>query len=289
MHVISSRLPGRHRARHRPLAALPVLALAMLAGVAQAAGFDDKLRAPVMKSTAEFKTQSQGYTKKYLEAREKSPVQQITSASLARQRFDLIWQIEHSIDTRKPLDELAEIGIASRGDGSYFVDLDEHPEWLEQSRSLIGMVHPDFLENTVVGLEQGGFRPVDVARFRKYVATHDPNVYPSAPLLELALGFARAVRKFDSQKIPVPDSLVFSYWYQRNWLHFEADRAWAEGLLKGFDAQRQRILMTVVMYSRNTLIWAPDDIATGIPDLLATVRQPDYEQRVTAEAKGVAP
>jgi len=35
--------------------------------------------------------------------------------------------------------------------------------------------------------------------------------------------------------------------------------------------------------------WSPDDIATGIPELLAMVRKPDYEQRATAEAKGVAP
>jgi hypothetical protein len=97
------------------------------------------------------------------------------------------------------------------------------------------------------------------------------------------------VRNHDKLKQSIPDSLVYSYWYQRMRIRSEAERNWAAGLLTSFDAQRQRILMSIVMEQKTTAIWAPDDVAAGIADLLSQVRRADYEQRITAEAKGVAP
>ena len=66
----------------------------------------------------------------------------------------------------------------------------------------------------------------------------------AAATLPVALGFARAVRKFDKLKRPVPDALVHSFWYQRARAASEANRAWVEGLMKSFDAQRGRILLS---------------------------------------------
>jgi len=99
------------------LAAVLMIALTGIVGVAYAAGFDEKLKAPVMKSTGDFKIQAQTFAKKYTDIRAASPVQLVTSASLARQQFDLIWQVQHAIDQGKPLDELAGVGIVRVGDG----------------------------------------------------------------------------------------------------------------------------------------------------------------------------
>jgi len=289
MHV-SSNHPGRQRRSRRPsLVVTWMLALAGLAGIAHAAEFDEKLTAPTMKSTADFKTQTQAFSKKYAEIRAATPVQLITNASLAKQQFDLNWQVQHAINLGKPLDDLAELGFVSRGDGSYDVDMVAHPEWLEMSSTLIGVTLPDFLDNTVAGLTQRGFRPEDVAKLREYLATSNFNDAGIKGTLPVSLGFGRSVRNHDKLKQSIPDSLVYSYWYQRMRIRGEAERNWAAGLLTSFDAQRQRILMSIVMEQKTTAIWAPDDVAAGIADLLSQVRRADYEQRITAEAKGVAP
>ena len=289
MHVTSNH-PGRQRRSRRPsLVVTWVLTLVGLAGIAQAAEFDEKLKAPTMKSTAEFKIQAQAFTKKFLEIREATPEQLLTNASLAKQQFYLAWQVQQAIDLRKPLDDLGELGFVSRGDGSYSIDMDAHPEWLELPGSVISAMLPDNLENTITGLVQRGFRPADVATLREYLARHDYNGTAVAGSLPVSLGFSRSVKKNDAAKQAVPDSLVFSYWYQRTRVRTEAEHTWAAGLLNSFDAQRRRALLSLVMEIKASSTWSPDDIATGIPELLAMVRKPDYEQRATAEAKGVAP
>jgi hypothetical protein len=266
-----------------------MLALAGLTGIAHAVEFDEKLTAPAMKSAAEFKIQAQAFTKKYAEIREATPAQLITNASLAKQQFDLKWQIERAIDERKPLSEMAELGFVSRGDGSYTVDMDAHPEWNVLTHALVAAVLPDSLDNTVAGLVQRGFRPTDVASLRDYLARHEFSGRSNEAIATVSIGFGRAVRKHDQLKLPVPDSLVHAFMYQRMRVSEEADRNWAADLLKTFDAQRQRILLSIAMEMRVNAILAPEDISSGIPQLLAEVRRPDYEQRVIAESRGVAP
>ena len=289
MHVTSNRQGRRHRTKRPPLTAVLILALASLAGLARAAGFDESFKAPVMKSAVEFKTQAQSFSKRYAEIRAASPTQLITSASLAREQFDLKWQLQQAIDARKPLDDLANCGIVNIGHGSYFIDLAEHPEWGELSKNVIAVMLPDNLDNTIKGLTQRGFRPDDIAKLKEYLATHDFRTAPVSESVPLTVEFARAVRNYDTRKLPVPDTLVFSYWYQRARITSETDRAWADGLLKIFDAQRARILASAAAELKSSLRLIPEDASAGIQELLAQVRRPDFEQRVIDEAKGVVP
>ncbi len=285
----SNRPDLRRQTRWPALRAVLMLALTGFTGSAHAAEFDEKLKSPVMKNATELRTQMQTFATKFRDIRAATPAQLVTNATLARQQFDLIWQVQQAIDMRKPLDELAEVGIVSLGEGRYGVDMGAYPQWNEIASSFIAATLPDNLQYTVSALIQRGFRPEDVATLKRYLDEHDFRNVSSATNLSVSLGFARAVRKYDEQKRSVPDSLVFSYWYQRARYHSEGQRSWAEGLLKGFDAQRQRIFLSLIMELNPYSTWSPDDIATGIPDLLAQVRMPDFEQRIIAEAKGVAP
>ena len=131
--------------------------------------------------------------------------------------------------------------------------------------------------------------PKDVQKFRDYVANHNWKAVSARENAPVALGFGRTVRKYDKLKLAVPDSLVMSFIYQRKRVSSDAERAWAQGLLKQFDAQRQRILMSIVQEPKFSTLWAPEDTAAGIADTLVQVRQPDFETRVAEEVKGVAP
>jgi hypothetical protein len=279
-----------HESRRRPaFAAVLVLALAGLGAAAQAAEFDEKLKAPAMASAATLHSQARSFAAKLATLRASDPSQIVTSNSLARQQFDLTWQVQRAIDERQPLDEMADMGFVAHEDGSYSIDLAAHPEWLELSDLFVTVTLPDNLENTVVGLTQRGFRPEDVQKFRDYVANHNWKAVSARENAPVALGFGRTVRKYDKLKLAVPDSLVMSFIYQRKRVSSDAERAWAQGLLKQFDAQRQRILMSIVQEPKFSTLWAPEDTAAGIADTLVQVRQPDFETRVAEEVKGVAP
>src|SRR4051812_46240443 len=96
MHVTSPCQDRRH-SRHRSLAAVLMLALAGTGGLAQAAGFDETLKAPMMKSVADLQTQVQSFAAKYRALDDATQAQLITNASLAKQQFDLSWQLERAI------------------------------------------------------------------------------------------------------------------------------------------------------------------------------------------------
>jgi hypothetical protein len=226
---------------------------------------------------------------KFAEIHASNPAQLITNASLAHQQFDFKWQVQRAIDERKPLQEMTELGFVANDDGSYSIDLSAHPVWDELATTMIALTLPDNLENTITALVQRGFQPEDLGKFRDYVAGHDSRAESAVASVPVALGFGRAVRKYDKLKMAVPDSLVISFFYQRMRANSDSNRAWAEKLLASFDAQRGRALLSACMEVTSNAIWAPEDIASGITDTLAQVRQPDFEQRVATEAKGVAP
>jgi hypothetical protein len=278
----------RHRNRKPPLAAL--LALALGLGVAaHAVGFDEKLRAPAMKNAAELRSQAQSFATTFGGIRAASPTQLITNASLARRQFDLKWQVQQAIDQRKPLDELADLGLVKKADGSYSIDMATHPEWDDLPLAMVAVLTGPTFDQLVPALIQRGFRPKDIETAKRYVATHDPRAMAASVGLPLALGFGRAVGKYDKIKRPVPDSVVVSYMYQQQRAAGEASRAWSEGMLQELDAQRGRILLSILMEMNTQATWAPEDPAMAIAEKLALVRQPDFEKQISAEANGDPP
>ena len=284
---VPSNCQDKRRHRWRPAFAMMV-ALAF-AHHAQAAGFEEKLKAPMMKSQAALHSQAQAYAARFVAVRDASPEQLIRNSALAREKFDLRWQIESAIDGRQPLDEFAALGLTPRGDGSYSVDLGEHPEWDALHESMAGILSRTNLEATAPELVNRGFRPEDVVTLKEYIAANNPDAAAATATLPIALGFGRTVRKYDKIKRPVPDAVVISYLYQRARASSESNRLWVQGLLDRLDAQRGRILLSSFLEMKPVSVWAPENLAAGIAALLAEVRRPDYEARVKAEAKGVAP
>ena len=161
---------GRQHPRWRPpIIALLGLALAALAGAAQAVDFDEKLKTPVMKSQADLRSQAQAYGTRFAAIRETAPEQFIRNASFAREKFDVVWQIQRAIDERKPLEELAESGITLMPDGSYLVDTKSHPEWNDLHQTIALFLSGENLEHWLPLLADRGFRPADLEIVREYL------------------------------------------------------------------------------------------------------------------------
>jgi hypothetical protein len=265
-----------------------MLAMLSLGGATRAAEFDEKMKAPMMTTTGEFQLQSQPMVVKYRALRADNPEQLVRDASLARQKFDLRWQLLRAVESRKPLEDAAALGLDSQGDGSYRIDLDTHPEWEELPDTIAGLLSHANLDVSEPALLARGFRPEDVVTLKDYVKTHDADAAAKAAVVPITLEFAQKVRKFDKIKQPVPQTMVESFYYQRARIASEYKRRWTEDLLQQFDAQRRRILLSTFTEGGSYALWAPSDLEAASAELMAEMRKPDFEARVKAEVKGVA-
>jgi hypothetical protein len=281
MHV-SSPCQGPRQSMRRPFAAVLMLALAGAGGVAHAAGFDEKLKAPMMKDSADLRTQAQIFATRYRAIRDATPAQLVTNVSLAKQQFDFSWQLERAVNERRPLHELESLGFESLDNGGYKIDTRQYPEWRSQGEYIATMFKGNLRDGVLAELLERGFRPEDVAALREYIESHDAKQAVRAATLPVALDFQKVVQKFDKAGRPVPDVLVVSYWYQSTREYFDANRAWSEGLLKTLDAQRQRVLISYLSELVSFKSVIPEDVEEGIRQTLASVRAPDFEKRAMA-------
>ena len=289
MHIPGNRRNPQRQRWRVPRLVMPVLALMSLGGTAQAAAFDEKVKAPMMRTVDEFQPQAEAFAAKYRGLRETNPEQLIRDPAMARQKFDLKWQLLRAVEAGKPVGDVASLGLVSQGDGSYRIELSENPEWEDFAQTIAGMLARTNLDFSAPALIARGFRPEDVATLKSYVETHDSDATTKAELLPITLDFMRVVRKFEKLKRPVPAALVESYYYQRARVVDEMKRRWVDGLLQTLDAQRGRILLSTFLENKSFAIWAPSDLIAGRDEMLAEMRKPDFEARVKAEAKGVAP
>jgi hypothetical protein len=290
MHVPNS----QHRSRDRwrpPLAAALMLTLAALTGSAQAVEFDASLRAPMMKSQGELKSQAQNFSARYKAIRESAPEQLLEEPALAREHFDLAWKVKRAIDERRPLDELAEVGIVSDVNGYVRIDFNAYPQWLPYEERFAALLVEPNMEGLGKELMQRGFRASDVAALGSYLSTHDLERASAERALPVALSFNRLVQKFDRTKRAVEPALVLSFVYQREKVRSDATREWAAGLLQTLDAQRVRILFEYVSEPESFGYWTPTEQSIALSGILSMVRRPDFEQQAIAEAraKGAQP
>ncbi len=287
---VTSNCQGRHRLKRPPLTAVLLFALAGFGGIAQAVEFDEKLKAPMMKSAADWKTQAQAFATKYREIRAATPRQLISNSVLARQQFDLTWQLEHAINERRPLVDIESMGFRAKGDGSYVLDFAEYPEWRSLADTVTANLTSNLLDSICEALLVRGFRREDVSILKTYVAAHDANAAVHAATLRPTLGFSRVVKKFDKAGRPVPDALVISHWYQNTRIVMETHRAWTDGLLDVLDAQRARVLLSYFTNEvQGSLLLIPESDSVAIGQTLAAVRLPDFDQRVSVPPTGGAP
>src|SRR6185369_7657604 len=124
--------------RPRLLAAMLTAGVA-IAGVAQAAGFDEKLKAPVMKDAGELRSQAQSVVSRIEQYADADPRQLIGDADLVRDQVDLTWKLQRAIDTHQPLNEV-DGGLSVNPDGSVTVDVNAHPQWLRFDQRLTELV-----------------------------------------------------------------------------------------------------------------------------------------------------
>jgi hypothetical protein len=289
MHVPNS----QHRLRNRwrpPLAAACLITVA-LTGSAQAVEFDASLRAPMMKSQGELKSQAQDYSTKFAAMREAVPERLVTDASLGREQFDLAWKVKRAIDDQRPLDELAAVGIVSDVNGHVRIDFNAYPQWLPFEERFAALLVEPNMEGLGKELTQRGFREADVAALGSYLSTHNLEHASAERALPIALSFSKLVQKFDRTRRTVDPGLVLSFVYQREKARSDATREWAAGLLQTLDAQRARILFDYVSEPESFGYWTPTVQSAALGEILATMRRPDFEQQAIAEvrAKGVQP
>ncbi|MEJ0085795.1 MAG: hypothetical protein WDO72_08940 [Pseudomonadota bacterium] len=278
----------RHGRRLRVAAGF-FLMLAGLAGSAQAVDFDEQVKAPMMKDAASLRSQAQAFSARFAELQDGATEQLITNRALAGSRLDLIWQIQQAIDLRRPLGEVSELGLVSRGDGSYNIDFNSFPQWERVDRKLAELLPTYQWDLLSQVLTNRGFTAEESSKLKAYLASRDANVEAHQKKLPIALGFSKVVKKYDKIKRPVPESVVLSYIYQLQRAGSEATREWAVGLLDSIGAHGARILLSAMSEGTSTTIWSPSDQPAGIAGTLAAVRQPDFEQQATAQAKGTKP
>ncbi len=269
-----------------------LLCFASIVGVAQATefitGFDEKLKAPMAMGATELKSRAQGYSANFARLREISPIEMVTNKALFLEHFDLVWQINRALEDKRPLEDLSALGLVKHDDG-FRIDYGAFPQWQPFPEVLASLVPTWSMDGVGPLLVNRGFRGSDVAALKNYVDTHDLKAATSAQTLPIAISFSKVVKKYDKIKHPVGKDLVFSFLYQRGKVEAEARRAWSEGLIRTLDDQRVRVLHSYFAEMPGIGYWSPSDVDAGVANLLAVMRLPDYEQRATAEARGVSP
>jgi len=286
MHVQGNPVP---RFARPPFAAAVVAMFASVVGIANAMEFDERVKAPQSKDAAELRTRAQSFSEHASQVRTAGAAAVIRDRTLSAARFDVEWELQRSIDLGKGIGDLSGQGIIDRGDGTYGVDLAAHPQWDDPAEQLAGLLPSLSQSGLAAELSRRGMTAGDLTKLREYLAAHDVKAATGAVALPIAVSFSRVVKKYDRLKRPVPDSLVFNYIYQRERATTEARRAWAQGLVDSLGAGGVRVLESYFDEMKSTAVWAPSDTRSGIADLLANLRLPDFEQKAAVEAKGVTP
>jgi hypothetical protein len=264
------------------------LILAGFAGGAQAVEFDEKVKAPMVRNGVELKTQAESYSASFARLGGVPPVEMVSSKALTQEYFEAKWQLQRSLDDKQPMEDLTALGLVKDGNG-FSIDYNAFPQWKPFYEVLAELMPSMDMDNLGPLLVARGFRDADVAAIRRYVETHDLDAAISVQTLPLAISFSKTVKKYDKIKRPAGKDQVLAFLYQRSKVEVEAQRVWSEGLLRTLDDQRVRVLRSYFSELKSTGYWAPDDVEAGVSGLLALMRLPDYEQRVTADARKVTP
>lgn len=274
--------------RRGRVAAVLLLWLASMAGAAQAVEFDEKLKAPMAVGGTQLKSTAQSYSANFARSRELPAAEAVRNKALCLEHFDLVWQINRALDDGRPLEDLSALGLVKH-EGGLRIDYNAFPQWQPFPETLSTLLPTLTMDSAGPQLINRGFRESDVAELRGYLETHDLKAATSARTLPIAISFSKVVKKYDKLKRPVGKDVVLSFLYQRGRVEAEARRAWSEGLIRTLDDQRVRILQSYFAEMQGIGYWLPSDADAGVASLLAVMRQPDFEQRATAEARGVTP
>src|SRR4030095_3669130 len=166
---------------------IAVMQIIAFAGVAPAAKFDEKIKAPPAPTNAELKAVIRDYFDTYARVNAKSSAGIVRDKAAYQLWFETHWRLQRAIDQKRPLGDLSEFGLLANADGSYSVDLSQYPQWDTLVEDLQIFAEPTALDNLAAALQQRGVREHDIEAIRQYVARNEAR--PSAEQLDITDGF----------------------------------------------------------------------------------------------------
>lgn len=213
---------------------------------AQAAKFDERIKAPRAASVADLKRSVREYFAAYEQRRKE--VDEADDAIRDPKAYDawinLQWMIEQQAGEPTSLDDLREFGMQKDVDGSYTVRAKEYPQWMPLDLALMTLRVPSVFDSYAPDLKARGFRDQDLAILKNYVASNnwEREAYlANKPLTE---SFAARAQHQNRVNRRVDEDETQAYMYQATRNSLQARRSWAVGLLDTLDKQRQRILIS---------------------------------------------
>ncbi len=252
--------------------------LATAAFAAQAVEFDEKLNAPMAASGAELKSRIEALAVKGGAADAQARVDEVRSASFARQRFEARWLLGRMIDARKPLPELEAVGFVAREDGGYVIDTEKYQEWRPLQNNLLVFADPECVDSVAGVLLARGFEPGDLDILRSYAKAHDLQRMRSEGQLALLLSAGKMAKKRQKLKLPVDDRFMWSYFYQKARDMAEVERRWAQGILDVLAPHSQRVLASYFSEGSGSYFIIPTDDSAAIAYERELRQNPDLEQ-----------
>ena len=241
-----------------------VVSLLLVTHSAMGAGdgaFDERVRPPAIVSGAEF---SRVATRLLVssETADEALRRRLDDRASGRAWIDLKWQFDLGMDRKLTAGQLKKLGLKSKGDGSYSVELKSHPMWWPLEERMTAFLGQNGLSDIEEELQRLGFRSEDFSAIREYLQTHDWE--------RDALRSANALTKSITSRFPsstsrspprkIDRATARSFVYQRRLARADALERWSLGLLSVLGAQPRRILISYLADLDGHMIFIPDNV-----------------------------
>jgi len=260
----------------RCLLALPLLALVASASAVE---FDEKLRAPLVRSGAELKPKLESYVSLVKSVQGREPLEVVSNATLARDHFDTVWSLGRLVDARQPLPELEALGFVAKPNGSYTINTTDHPEWRPLHQSLTLLTNTGVMDGSAEAFLARGMSTEQLALLRQYVADHDLERARDEGKLKLGLAANKVAKKLQKLK-RLDDNFMWSYIYQKSLDDSEIIHRWASGLLQALEPQSRRIIASYFDEQRGSWSISPTPVEPAVKYERDLLLRPDFEQLV---------
>lgn len=260
------------------------------AAVVHAASFDPKIKAPRAVSAADFTASAGDYLNTYAQkSSTSSPAAVLRDPSAYAKWVDLDWKLNLALEEGRTLGDLAALGLKQGADGSYTVDVREHPQWLPLDLLLQALKIPTAFTAHSEALLRRGFRDEDIAILKNYVDSANWESKAFTQNRVLTESFASRARSRQRAKLRIDSDETISYVYQRSRNSLEARRAWAVGLLDSLDQERQNILISYFegLHTTRTYLPSQSNLIVQLERTLAPLLSGEYAQALEQEAMRV--
>jgi hypothetical protein len=262
-------------ARCRALALMPVL---IFSGALSAQERIGHAVAPRAASTAEITRLAQDYRKLYFQKNAATPAGALRDRATYARWVELRWRLSRTMDERKTLGDLSELGLTIQDNGGYTVQLNEHPYWASEVEYLLSLRSSGVSDIVAADLKKRSFSDADLAVLKNYLETHHPELGALGASKALSEQFANKVRTARVKKTSVAREDITNFVYQRALALEESRRLWAVGLLDVLDETRQEALIEHIAVQTGVMVLGPgSDVDTLQKELLAMFESGQYE------------